>query len=350
MEYLVKYCGANLIELSLTSFELPDELTMRPLLKNIQKLELCCCKNADQLLKALPVWCPLLRELALVCMDLRSERLHMRFEKLMKMSIRYCHVEHNDIKEFLERNSQLKEFDYFEESRPNNLIPQYICRYVTETIETLNLGFGYQFQTSPFPSNAIYLRRLRNLKSVTLSDENPIPNVKCLLPVISDIVAAKIPLKTLKIDMGFSNTGYISDADLIADKILAIKTLETCELRGEGCFQVRHIHQICKNLTKLTKLVLDVGALSALDIVDIVQLAKKLQWLTISSRRRLLKKICIDADNHKTLTEIVEKRAKKTRLEISLVQLSYSVKVAGVWTVVHKHPKGSQKYSRFELS
>lgn len=348
MEYLVKYCGANLIELSLTSFELPDEETMRPLLKNVQKLELCCCKNADQLLKALPVWCPLLRELAVVCMDLRSEKLNMRFEKLTKMSIRYCGVERNDIKEFLECNSQLKEFEYFEKSRPDNLIPQYICRYVTETIETLNLGFGYQFQTSPYPSNAIYLRRLRNLKSVTLSDQNPIPNVNCLLPVISDIVAANIPLKALKIDIGFAYTD-ISHADLVADKISAIKTLETLELRAKGCFQVRQIHQICKNLTKLTKLVLDVGALSALDIVDIVQLAEKLQWLTVSSRRRLPKKICIDADIHKTLSEIVAKRARKTRLEISLVQLSYSVKMTGVRTVVHKHPGGLQKYSRFEL-
>lgn len=300
MEYLVKYCGANLIELSLTSFELPDEVTMRPLLKNVQKLELCCCKNADQLLKALPVRYPQLRELALLCMNLRSERLHMRFEKLTKMCIRFCDVGYNDIKEFLERNSQLKEFDYFSKSYPDNLIPQYICSYVTETIETLNLGFGYQSHVSPYLSNA--LRRLRNLKSVTLSDQNLKPNEKCLLPMICGIVAANIPLKTLKIDIDHGCIGYISDANLLANKISAIKTLETLELRSERCLQVHHIHQICKKLTKLSELVLDVGALSALNIVDIVRFAKKLQWLTISSGAPILRKIRIDADKHKILT------------------------------------------------
>lgn len=170
-----------------------------------------------------------------------------------------------------------------------------------------------------------------------------------LLPIVRDIATAEIPLKILCVSLIGERTPE-QDVDQLAVEISKLKSLETLKIMSFPYWPILLINQIC--FSELSKLDLRVAViLTAEQIMDIVQVAEKMQALTISSLKpsESVEKTSIDANNLKKLTEIVEKRAKKTRLFISLDQNLYSVNMSDGWKRVQKDAYTKYTYYKCEL-
>lgn len=326
VELVAKYCVESLIGLSLSNFALKneDQIRMRPVFGRLQKIELYYCHCTAQFLEMLPKWGPQIQEMVFEGIDVRFSGLRQRFPKLTKISLLSVNFHHDDIKEFLKNNPQLKEFHFTYRTGPDTRIFQYIGQYATE-IETLQICLNPRFEAiQPFPLNDIHFDQLRHLKSITLFARNLKGKSNHLVPAICDIGAAQIPLKML-----FLASGKLSElyANRFVDGISKVKTLETLDLELGG-LNGQHIIRICTHLSHLSKLGLRITEeLTAQNILDIVRIAGNLRWLDVSGQVTNGNKTSIEVDFFLKLAQIVENRAKKTHLQITLDQSGYSVNI-----------------------
>lgn len=335
VELVSKYCDESLVGLRLSKFPLnnEDQIRMRPVFDRLQKIELYYCHCTAQFLEMLPVWGPRIQEMIFEGIDLRFRGLGQRFPKLTKISLLSVNFHHDDIKEFLKNNPQLKEFHFTYRTASDTQIFQYIGQYASG-IETLQICLNPRFEVlHPFPLNDIQFDQLRDLKSITLFAKNLKGKSNHLVPAICDIGAANIPLKTL-----FLASGKLSElyANRFVDGISKVKTLETLDLKLGG-LNGQHIIRICTHLSELTKLDLHMTeGLSAQNILDIVRIAGKLQWLDVSTQATNDNKTDIGGEFFLELAQIVENRANKMHLQIKLDQSGYSVNIPGELARAHK--------------
>lgn len=322
IELLIQYCGENLIELKLCHFNMTNEIAiiMRPLLGHLQKFELHWVSH----LRMLSAWCPELRELHLRDTVVNQKGWNQRFQKLTKMAYFGCDMD--GIKEFVRRNPQLKSFEIggYNVETP---IFQIVGEHATE-IENLIVGVG--LLGSEYPVRAGYFDRLRNLNSVTITDDR---SQHFLTAAINDIAAADISLKKL---CGKASREVLK-VDQLVEGISKLKTLETLELKVVG-LRTRDVIHICKQLSKLSKLRIRIsGELTIEYLLYLIRIAENLQWLFVSIIK-CNKTNCIDASAYKELLQIVEKRAfGKRHLEIILPGNCYSRNIPGELAKTHKN-------------
>lgn len=322
MELLVKYCSEKLIELSFENFSLTieDEITLKPLLKTLQRFHLIRCQCNAQLFEMLPAWCPELRELTIKKIELQYG-LRTRFKKLTKIWFAAVQLHHSDIEELLKFNLQLKEFGFSYYAESGALICQHITKYATG-IETLHILFNHRLEAE-YPQNTIHFDRLRNLKTVTLKDIKA--NSKKVVQAVCDISAAHIPLETLFVFALFNKFSEL-DIKRFVDGIAKMENLEILYLEFDG-LHPHDIINICKHLRKLSKLYLHINKeLSMENIVEIVRYSEHLQFLMVEPTI-LHGNVCIEVATYEKLAEIVEKRAQKTHLEITFHQQMYSMNI-----------------------
>lgn len=321
IELLVQHCGENLIELKLSHFNMTDEIAivMRPLLKHLQKFELHWVSH----LRMLSAWCPELRELHLKDTVVDHDGWNQQFQKLTKMTYYGCDM--NGIQEFVKCNPQLKSFEIGGYNVDTSIF-QIVGEHATD-METLVVGVG--LLGSEYPVGARYFDRLRNLNSVTITDDR---SQHYLTAAIGDIAAAEIPLKTLSAKA----SREVLKVDQLVEGISKLKNLETLELKVVG-LRARDVVRFCKHLSELSKLRIRIsGELTIERLLDLVLIAEKLQWLFVSIVE-CDKMMCIDASAYKELVQIVKKRAQRARLEIILPGNYYSKNIPGELAKAHKN-------------
>lgn len=335
IELLVKHCGEKLIKLKFWHFDITDEISniMIPLLEHLQKFEITYADGSVLLLEMLPILCPKLQDLTFAHIDLRFEGWNRRYEKLTKIKFLCCDMDVDTAKEFLKCNMQLKEIEFNYCSGLNPRLFQYIGDYATE-VETLdiNLGeFDFDEETPDYSPNAQHIQRLRNLKSIRLTDWYC--KIPYLTEVICHVAAAEVSLKTLDVT---SLKLLRMDINRFVDGISKLKTLETLYLDVRGDLHVHHITHICQNLSKLTKLsILMDKAWTMENILQLVRNAEKLQSLTVKPARYYLQKVCVNDETYTKLANIVEKRNEKTHLKITLHARYYFINISEVLTKAH---------------
>lgn len=312
----------NLVESELSFWHLPDEiLTMlQPLFGRLQKLVLFACYlNDGSLLNMLPLWCPELRELALIVSSrdeefLRSDfnGLQVHFPKLTKIVCKDLDgFGKNQLETFLKLHSHLKAFEFSTCEFQENCVIRFITEHVPD-IETLDLLLYGRNDCVK------YFGQLSKLKSLKLYLVEVSANFT--LSIIREISTSNIQLKQLELSLVGAN--WKRGARRFVSAISKLKKLETLKLI-EFNLTALNIIAVCKHLGELSTLKLFIHFTpTAEDITEFIRASPKLQLLKLgpkvddggSFHFPEQKNICIDVEIFKKLVAIVEEGCKDRRL------------------------------------
>lgn len=335
MELIVKYCSGTLTGLAFSGIDLTDEMLrlIRPMLGRLQKLGLFEVTIGESFVNMLPLWSPELRVLTLLLRDnrnataetsaMRFDGLHQPFKKLQKISLYFAGtLKSVDIEEMLKANPQLKEIEL---GRCRNLDNQVVRSIVncTPDIETLNLDPKFLEQ-----GDASHFGLLRNLKILTFGFSDPPSDLEHIVSAIREIGQANIPLKKLRL----YNTYCDLYADQFVEELSKLKTLEMLVLSHVPGYTKSHIQNICKYCPELREMVLQSGLILNPDFIsEVIRTASdKLELLSISPEKMQPGKIMVDIGSYEKWAEIVEKRHKKTHLQIHLHGALYTTNMKPV--------------------
>lgn len=211
IELIVQYCGMTLTELSLAHFELSVELVpvMRPLLSRLQKLQLFWCFWLPDLAESdMLSSCTNLHTLSISgksgCDPLYSQA---QFPKLESFTLSGCNKSHSGtIEDFLTKNPQLKEFAITSCSFVDIDVFQSIANHTPQIERVTFLFNGSLMGHGQASEYAADLKRLTALKSL---------KIECkawLLPLITELAAAHIPLEHLALwNCKLSGSGIVNE-------------------------------------------------------------------------------------------------------------------------------------------